>query len=106
MPKYLVEASYTAEGLKSLQKDKATGRHRAWSEAVEAMGGKVESFHFALGEHDVVTIVDLPDISSVAAICMAASSSGLVRTRTTALMTVEEADRALGHKTKYRAPGK
>jgi len=106
MPKYLVEASYTADGLKGLHKDKASGRHKVLSAAAEAMGGKVESFHFALGEHDVVAIVEVPDISSIAAICMAASSSGLVRTRTTALMTVEETDRALGLKTVYRAPGK
>ena len=28
MPKYLVQASYTAEGLKGLQKDKASGARR------------------------------------------------------------------------------
>lgn len=106
MPKYLVEASYTAEGLKGLHKDKASGRRKALQEATEGLGGKVEAFYFALGEHDVVTVVDLPDIASVAAIALAASSTGLVRTRTTALLTVEEADHALGMKTKYRGPGK
>jgi uncharacterized protein with GYD domain len=106
MPKYLVEASYTAEGLKGLQKDKASGREKALRAAVEGLGGKLESFHFALGERDVVTIIDVPDISSIAAVCMAASGTGLVRTRTTALLTVEETDRALAQKTKYRAPGK
>ena len=29
MPKYLIQASYTAEGLKGLQKDKASGRRTA-----------------------------------------------------------------------------
>ena len=29
MAKYLVNASYTAEGLKGLMKDKASGRHPA-----------------------------------------------------------------------------
>ncbi|HEX2216436.1 MAG TPA: GYD domain-containing protein [Xanthobacteraceae bacterium] len=106
MPKYLVEASYTAEGLKGLQKDKASGREKALRQAVKAAGGKVDSFYFALGEHDVVTVVDVPDISSVAALCIAASGTGLVRTRTTALLTVDEADAALEKQTAYRGPGK
>jgi hypothetical protein len=31
MPKYLIQASYSAEGLKGLQKDKASGRKAAAS---------------------------------------------------------------------------
>jgi hypothetical protein len=36
---------------------------------------------------------------------MAVSATGLVRTKTTALLTVEETDRALAKKVSYRAPG-
>ena len=45
MPKYLIQASYTAEGLKGLQKDKASGRRTTVAKAVEAAGGKVEAFY-------------------------------------------------------------
>lgn len=38
MPKYLFEASYTAEGIKGLEKDKASGRKAALSKAVESLG--------------------------------------------------------------------
>ena len=38
MPKYMIQASYTAEGLKGLQKDKASGRRAAVSKAAEASG--------------------------------------------------------------------
>jgi uncharacterized protein with GYD domain len=106
MPKYLIEASYTSDGLKGLHKDKASGRAEALKKAVEGLGGKVEAFYFALGKHDVIVIVDVPDISSIAALCVAASGSGLVRTRTTALLTMAEADNALKMKVGYRAPGK
>ena len=34
MPKYLIEASYTAEGLRGLQKDKASGRKQAVTKLV------------------------------------------------------------------------
>jgi uncharacterized protein with GYD domain len=106
MPKYLIQASYTAEGLKGLQKDKASGRMAAASRTVESLGGKLESFYFALGEHDVFTVVDLPDTASAAALAVTVSASGLVHSRTTALLTVEEADKALAKSVNYKAPGK
>jgi uncharacterized protein with GYD domain len=105
MPKYLVQAAYTAEGLKGLQKDKASGRKQAVAHAVEGLGGKLEALYYALGDHDVVLIVDMPDVVSGAALGLRVSASGLVRTRTTALLTVEEADRALAKTVDYRAPG-
>jgi hypothetical protein len=37
---------------------------------------------------------------------MTASSSGLVRTKTTALLTAEEIDATLGKAVSYRAPGR
>jgi uncharacterized protein with GYD domain len=106
MPKYLITASYSSEGLKGLQRDKASGRVRAATAAIEAAGGKVESFYYALGEDDVVGIVDFPDNVSAASLSFAVSASGLVRMRTTALMTVEEVDRALEKNVNYRAPGR
>jgi uncharacterized protein with GYD domain len=106
MPKYLISASYTEEGLRGLQRDKAAGRRQALTTAVEGLGGKVECVYFAFGEDDVHAIVELSDNSAVAAIGIAASATGLLRTRTTPLMTVEEVDRALEKSVNYRAPGR
>jgi uncharacterized protein with GYD domain len=106
MPKYLIEASYTAEGLKGLQKDKASGRKAAVAKAVEGLGGKVEAFYYALGEHDVISIVDLPNTVSASAVALTVSASGLVRTKTTALLAVEEVDQALGKKIDFKPPGR
>jgi uncharacterized protein with GYD domain len=61
MAKFLITASYTADGLKGLQKDKASGRRDAVRQACESIGGKLDAFYLAFGEDDVVTIVDLPD---------------------------------------------
>ncbi len=105
MPKYLVEGTYSAEGLRGLQRDKGSGRKQAVVKAVESLEGRVESFYFALGERDVVVIADLPDAVSVAALSLAASSGGLVRTRVTTLLSVEDTDRALAKKLDYRGPG-
>lgn len=105
MPKYLIEASYTAEGLRGLQKDKASGRKQAVTKVVEGLEGKLEAMYFALGERDVILIVDVPDIVTGAALSLGVSASGLVRTKSTALLTVEETDRALAKRVTYRAPG-
>src|SRR6267143_3112755 len=105
MPKYLSEASYTAEGLRGLQKDKASGRKQAVTKLVESLEGKVEALYYALGEHDVVIIADLPDTVSAAALSLGVSATGLVRTKSTALLTIEETDRALNKKINYRGPG-
>jgi uncharacterized protein with GYD domain len=105
MPKFLIEGSYTAEGLKGLAKEKASGRQAVLNEALASLGGKLEGIYYALGDADVYIFCDCPDHVSAAALSLAASSTGLVRTKTIALMTVEETDRALSMKLTYRAPG-
>jgi uncharacterized protein with GYD domain len=101
----LVQASYTAEGLRGLQKDKASGRRRALKKAIDGLGGKLEAMYYCFGDSDVVVIADLPESVSAAAISLQASASGLVRTSTTPLLTIEEVDAALEKGVDYRAPG-
>ena len=105
MSKFLIEASYTAEGLKGLQKDKASGRLEALTKAVQSLSGKVDSMHFALGDDDVIAIVDFADIQAAAALSAAVALTGLVRMRTTSLLTVVEMDQALARNAAYRGPG-
>ena len=105
MAKYLFHASYSPEGIKGLQRDKGSGRRQAVQQLLESCGGKLESMYYALGEDDVVIIADLPDNVAASALSLTVSATGLVRVRTTALMTVEETDRAVAATAKYRAPG-
>jgi uncharacterized protein with GYD domain len=105
MPKFLVEATYTAEGHKGLVKDKPSGRKAAITQAVKKLGGKLDAIYFCLGENDVILIVDMPDHLSAAALGSAAGASGMARTKTTVLLTTPEADEALSKPVAYRAPG-
>ena len=105
MAKYLFHASYSPEGLKGLQKDKASGRHAAVRQVLESIGGKLECMYYALGEDDVVIIADLPDNVAASTLSLTVSATGLVRTRTTALLTIEETDKALAGNARYRSPG-
>ena len=106
MPKFLIKASYTAEGLKGLQKDKASGREKALATACAAAGGKLDAVYYALGEHDAFAVVDLPGQVAATPLCVAAGASGMLRTQTVPLLTVAEMDKALEADTKYRPPGK
>ena len=105
MPKYMYQASYTPEGFRGLLKDTASGRRKAVEAAVGALGGKLEAFYYAFGKDDVVLIMELPDNVSAAGLALTVSASGMVRGRVTPLLTVEDADKAMGVKSPYQAPG-
>ncbi len=105
MPKFLVKGTYTAEGMKGLKKDKASGREKAIAAAAKALGGKLDGIWYSLGDHDVFAVVELPSHVHVAALCTNVGASGLVHTSTTTLLTVAEMDQALAEKVTYRAPG-
>jgi uncharacterized protein with GYD domain len=106
MPKYLIQASYTAEGIRGLMKDGGSKRRAAAEAAVKGVGGKLEVFYFAFGETDVYAIADVPDNASAAAISLAVTGSGAVNARTTVLMTPEEMDQATKKTISYGPPGR
>ena len=106
MPKFLIEASYTAEGFKGLQRDKAAGRTTAVKNALKALDGQLECIYWCLGDRDAIAIAELPNTVAASAFASAISASGLVRTKTTALLTAEELDTALAKNINYQAPGR
>jgi uncharacterized protein with GYD domain len=105
MPKYLVEASYTVEGVKGVQSAGGSSRRDAIAALAESVGGQLESFYFAFGERDVYTVIDLPDNESATAVALTVNASGAVKVRTTVLVTPEEVDAAAKRSVEYRAPG-
>ena len=105
MSKYLVQASYTADGVKGLTKDTGSGRTAAVRKAIESLGGKLENMYFSFGEFDVLAVVDLPDNAAAARFAMRAAQTGQVHIKTTPLLTAGEVDQALKTKVAYAAPG-
>jgi uncharacterized protein with GYD domain len=106
MAKYLINASYTSEGAKGLIKDGGTKRRQAAEAAVKSVGGQVEAFYFAFGEHDAIVLVDVPDNASMASASMLINASGAVQTKTVVLLTPEEIDQATKKSATYQAPGR
>jgi uncharacterized protein with GYD domain len=72
---------------------------------VNGMGGTVESFYFAFGDADVYVVADLPDDESAAAVAFTVSAAGGATTSTVKLLTIEQADAALGLSVDYVPPG-
>jgi uncharacterized protein with GYD domain len=105
MPKYLIEGSYTLEGVKGVQSAGGTARRDAVAKLAESAGGRLECFYFAFGDQDVYSIVELPDNESATAVALAANAAGGVALRTVVLLTPEEVDAAAGRSVDYRPPG-
>ena len=106
MAKYLLLASYSAEGSKGLMKDGGTKRVTAARTLVESLGGKLESLYFAFGDTDVVAIVDLPDNATAAAASLTIAGSGALTGKMTVLLKPEEIDQAAKKSGTYTPPGR
>jgi uncharacterized protein with GYD domain len=106
MPRYLIRASYTAEGTKGLIKGGGgTARRAAVQEMLRPVGGEIEAFYYGFGEDDAYVIAHFPDHVAAAAVSLAANASGAVNLKTTVLLTPEEIDQAVRKSVNYRAPG-
>ena len=105
MSKFMIRASYTAEGTKGLLKEGGTSRRAAVEKALAGVGGKVDAFYFAFGDADAYVIFDVPDSSAAIALSMVVNASGVVNVSTIPLITAEEVDAAVKKSISYRAPG-
>ena len=105
MKKYLIKACYNANGVKGLIEDGGTQRKLVVQKMLAGLGGKIESFNYAFGEHDVYIITELPDDISAAAVGLRVKSTGLVSISTTVLLSPEDIDAASKKSVNYRGPG-
>jgi uncharacterized protein with GYD domain len=105
MPKFLIEASYSAEGVKGVQSAGGTSRRDAVAQVAESLGGQLESFYFAFGDHDAYVVLELPDNESAAAVALTVNATGRASVRTVVLLTPDEVDAAAKRSVDYRPPG-
>jgi uncharacterized protein with GYD domain len=81
-PNFLFDASCTVQGVQGLQRVGGSSRRDAVATAVESVGGRLERFYFAFGDHDAFVIADLPNNQSVAAVALAVTAAGGASVRT------------------------
>lgn len=105
MASFMVQFSYTEQGVKGLLKDGGANRREATEKLVKSLGGKLVAYYFAFGDYDGIAIVDGVDNVDATAAALIVGASGAVKTKTTVLLTPEEVDKATKKSGNYRAPG-
>ncbi len=105
MPKYLFQASYTAQGVQGLLKEGGSSRRRVFEDIASEQGGALESFYYAFGGTDLYMTFDLPDTATAAAVSLSISAGGALSITTTQLISPEEIDAACEKTVTYRPPG-
>jgi len=104
MPKYMIVATYSPEGIKGVLREGGSARRSLIADIAKNLGGSLESF-YAFGEDDVYSVVDLPDNKTAAAMAMNISAAGTVRAVVKVLLTPEEIDKSARTEMWYRPPG-
>ncbi|MDQ2934198.1 MAG: GYD domain-containing protein [Chloroflexota bacterium] len=107
MPMFLTRFSYTPETWARLR-EQPEDRSEAARESMEAVGGKLHGFWYALGEFDGVTLWEAPSRVSLASALVAVAATGVMsKLETAVLLSTDEAMEALNQSAgvQYRAPG-
>ena len=109
MAKYAVLGGYTAEAWSKMVENPGD-RTAAVTKAVEALGGKLETFYWSFGDDDFLGIIEAPDDIAAAAFSVAVGSSGSLRNlRSIKLISLSEGvkmlEKAKAAKAAYAPPG-
>ena len=95
MPQFMYEVSYSEEAWATMVRY-PQNRRDIVRPIIERVGGTIEGFWHTFGENDAIVIVDLPDNATAAALAMAASASGAMKSiRTVPLMSMDDGVRAM-----------
>ena len=73
--KYLLLFSLTGEAIKQFI-DKPSDRAAVVGQLAQSVGGSLESYYWMFGQYDGAGVFGMPDSHSMAAVCLAATSSG------------------------------
>lgn len=104
MASFLVQFSYTEQGLKGLIQEGGSKRREAVEQLIKSLGGKLIAYYYTFGDYDGLVIVEGDSIDTAAA-NMIVGATGTVRTKTTVLLTPAEVDQAAQKSGKFRPAG-
>lgn len=90
MPRYLAQATYTAEAAAAFASN-PQDRSEVLRDLLQKLGAQMDSFDYALGEYDVVVTYTAPDDTTATAITLAVLAPGHLKSfKTTKLLSSEE----------------
>jgi uncharacterized protein with GYD domain len=88
MPHYMCQFAYTPESWAAQIKNPQNRIETVGRAACEAVEGKFVGGWLCFGEYDALFIADMPNMESMAAVALAVTAGGAIKTmRTTPLMT-------------------
>jgi len=88
MATFILLSSLTDEGAKTITSN--PDRIKEVNTEVERLGVKVTAQYAVLGPYDFITIVDAPDIQTVARVSAALSSRGSIKIQTLAAIPIDQ----------------
>jgi uncharacterized protein with GYD domain len=109
MAKYALLGGYTSEAWAKMIENPGD-RVAAVRKTAEAVGCKLDTFFWSMGQDDYLAIIDAPDDLTAGAVAVAVGSSGSLRNlRTIKLFSPEDGrkllEKAKGARAAYAAPG-
>jgi len=91
----LIQFSYTPDTLAKLVHN-PEDRSTVVKKLIEQSGGRMLEFYYSFGEYDGMVIAEMPDhVASLATTFSAFSQGGLTNLKTTVLITVSDAMKAM-----------
>jgi uncharacterized protein with GYD domain len=94
--KYLLQAVFTPDGIKNLQKQSASAFKAGVAKFVESTGGNLESWYFDYADSTAYGFVDYPSEIAAATAQASVNSAGLARVTYRPVLSADDADKALG----------
>ncbi len=88
MPAFLALNRFTEQGIHNV-KD-TVNRAKATRQAIEAAGGQVIGFWWALGQYDFIAIVEVPDTETAVRLALTTGMQGNIHTETLQIFSEEE----------------
>lgn len=88
MPKYIMLSSLTDDGASTVKKNPE--RIKEVNKDVEALGGKVLDQYAVIGEYDFVSVLEAPDIETIARISVELGSRGSVHIKTLSAIPIDD----------------
>lgn len=80
MATYIMLANFTDQGIRGV-KD-TVRRAEAFTEQAKAGGVTVKDIYWALGQYDIVSVVEAPDDMAITALGLSVAKTGNIRTQT------------------------
>lgn len=94
MATFITLANYTAQGVKAV-KDSPGRLDSARAGLESAFGVKIKEFYLTMGQYDIVTVIEAPDMKAAAKALLTLGGQGNVSTVTLAALTEDEFKQAV-----------